>query len=69
MCAPPVHLSHRSHRRHDPSRSIIGLPILSCRNRYYGLWVLFVLLLDLTYSAFLLPLSVGFQARAAPKTP
>jgi hypothetical protein len=49
------------YRRPDPPRSIVGLPIVSCRDPRYGIWVLLVLLLDLTYSAFLLPLSIGFQ--------
>ena len=47
-----------------PPRSIFGLPILSCRNRLYMHWCLFILLLDLTYSAWLLPLSIGFHVRA-----
>ncbi|KAL4439851.1 hypothetical protein ABPG75_002852 [Micractinium tetrahymenae] len=58
---PPSSSKPTGGRRADPPRSIFGLPMLSCRDRYYSFWVLFVLLLDLTYSAFLLPLSVGFQ--------
>jgi len=49
--------------RPDPPRSILGLPVFSCRSQQYALWVLLVLVLDLTYSAFLLPLSIGFEVR------
>ncbi|GAB4813507.1 hypothetical protein N2152v2_000553 [Parachlorella kessleri] len=41
-------------------RSIFGLPLLSCCTRWYRLWSMWILILDLTYSAFLLPISVGF---------
>ena len=56
-------------RRADPPRSILGLPIISCRSPRYALWALMVLLLDLTYSAFLLPLSISFQASSCWRRP
>ena len=49
----------------EPPRSVFGLPVASCRSRIYSSWVLAVLLIDLTYSAFLLPLSIGFQVMGA----
>jgi hypothetical protein len=45
-------------------KSVFGLPMLSCCTRGYRSWSMVILILDLTYSAFILPISVGFQARS-----
>eukprot|EP00887_Chlorella_sp_A99_P001755 scaffold19.g1755.t1 len=45
-------------------RSLLGLPLISCYSRGYVAWALLILVLDLTWSSFLLPISIGFQARA-----
>ena len=42
-------------------RSIWGWPIISCYTRTYAIWSLIILFIDLTYSAFVLPISIGFQ--------
>ena len=44
-------------------RSIFGLPVASCRSPAARAWSLIVLIIDLTYTAFALPVSIGFQAR------
>lgn len=43
--------------------SVLGLPVLSCYSSGYRAWSFFMLLLDLTWSAYLLPLSIGFHVR------
>ena len=42
-------------------KSIFYLPLLSPWNRWIMVWTQVVLFLDLTYTAFLLPIIVGFQ--------
>ncbi|KAL4423608.1 hypothetical protein ABPG77_009195 [Micractinium sp. CCAP 211/92] len=57
---PPVSSSKPTGgRRPDPARSILGLPILSCRDPYYNLWVLLVNDLDWTWACFA-DLAAGF---------
>lgn len=43
--------------------------MLSCCTPSYRAWSLVILLLDLTYSAFLLPITIGFQVRPLPCGP
>eukprot|EP00887_Chlorella_sp_A99_P000211 scaffold13.g211.t1 len=50
-------------------RSLLGFPIISCYSRGYAVWSLFILLLDLSYSAFWLPISIGFQVHNLDPSP
>jgi hypothetical protein len=50
---------HASNRRHR--RSIFGLPLLSPLTRSFKIWSSLILLLDLSYTAFLIPILVGFE--------
>ena len=43
------------------TRSIIGLPLGSPLTRLYKAWSSIILLLDLVYTAFLVPVLVGFE--------
>ncbi len=43
-------------------RSIIGLPTHSPLKPAYKFWSSVVLLLDVTYTAFIIPLGVGFNS-------
>lgn len=40
---------------------MFGLPLLTPLARWYGWWSNFILLLDATYTAFIVPILVGFQ--------
>ncbi len=46
-------------RRH--SYSILGLPLISPLARPYKVWASCILMLDLVYTAFLIPILVGFE--------
>ena len=54
-----MHLSQQVLRRH--ARSIFGLPLISPVKPWYRLWSTVIVLLDSTYTAFLVPILVGFQ--------
>ncbi|KAK9809148.1 hypothetical protein WJX72_010205 [[Myrmecia] bisecta] len=41
--------------------SIFWLPVISPYNRYYHVWSTLVLLVDLSYTAFVVPIGVGFS--------
>ncbi|KAK9797413.1 hypothetical protein WJX73_008201 [Symbiochloris irregularis] len=41
--------------------SVCGLPIISPYNYYYHKWAFIILLLDLSYAAFVVPIGVGFS--------
>lgn len=43
-------------------KSILGLPVHSPLSRPYKTWSSTLLLLDLTYTAFIIPLGVGFNS-------
>ena len=42
-------------------RSIFGLPVVRPQNILYHYWCIMVLLLDCTYTAFVVPIGVGFS--------
>ncbi|KAK9807740.1 hypothetical protein WJX72_007807 [[Myrmecia] bisecta] len=44
--------------------SIFWLPLINPRKRSYVLWTNIILLIDLTYTAFLVPILVGFEVSA-----
>ncbi|KAK9804836.1 hypothetical protein WJX72_007920 [[Myrmecia] bisecta] len=44
--------------------SIFWLPLINPRKRSYVLWTNIILLMDLTYTAFLVPILVGFEVSA-----
>ena len=55
---------HGGHFGHLPcrlSRSIFGLPLGSPLTRLYKAWSSVILMLDLIYTAFLVPVLVGFE--------
>lgn len=43
------------------ARSIFGLPLLNPLARWYKTWTSFIFLLDLVYTAFLIPMLVAFE--------
>ncbi|KAK9814109.1 hypothetical protein WJX72_000796 [[Myrmecia] bisecta] len=47
--------------RDKGQRSIFGLPLLSPLSQFARVWASFVLTLDLTYVAFIVPITVAFQ--------
>lgn len=67
----PCHMHFFLAARCRPSnRSIFGLPMLSCTAPAYRAWSLCILVLDLTYSAFLLPITIGMQVGGCrPRAP
>lgn len=52
------------HPRFD-GRSLLGIPLLRPTSLFVGLWGLLVLLLDLSYTAFLIPIEVAFDLHSA----
>ena len=40
---------------------MFGLPLISPTHRWYGFWTTIIVILDSTYTAFCVPILVGFQ--------
>ena len=72
--AQAQHATYALYRKHSPfvhaafcygmrrrSRSIFGLPLISPLARPYKIWSGWIMLLDLIYTAFLVPILVGFE--------
>ncbi|KAL4420936.1 hypothetical protein ABPG77_001419 [Micractinium sp. CCAP 211/92] len=49
----------------QPRRSLLGLPLLSPLSRWVARWDAAMSALDITYTAFLVPVSLGFSATAS----
>lgn len=45
-----------------------GLPIISPYNYYYHKWAFIILLLDLSYAAFVVPIGMCLLSRCKPET-
>lgn len=43
------------------ARSIFGLPVLNPLSTFARLWMTLIMILDLTYTAFVVPMTCGFQ--------
>ena len=46
---------------HYRPRSLCGLPMINPKNRYYKIWAFLLITIDATYTAFIVPIGVGFR--------
>ena len=43
------------------ARSLCGMPMINPKNHYYKIWAFMLIAIDATYTAFLVPIGVGFR--------